>query len=96
LTNESGRSAFDNRFGTAARRVDQREFAWEHGPFHGRESLQVAGFALPPGFHWDVKTTRELVLWTPTEGWRVRDYINVAPDASVRGREPYARQIRIP
>ena len=96
LASAAGRAAFDDRFGSSARRVDRRDFAWEHGPSHGREPLQVAGFLLPAGFHWDVKTTRDLELWTPTEGWRVRTYLNVYPDASVRGREPHAKQIRLP
>jgi len=96
LSEPLGRAAFDDTFGTAARRRDRRDLAWEHGPFHGRDPLNVAGFALPAGFHWDVKTERDVELWTPTEGWRVRRYLNVAPDASLRGQEPHAKRLKIP
>lgn len=94
LTTMQGRLAFDHQYGSGARRVDGRELRWETGPNHGRDVLYVAGCTLPNGFHWDVQGS-EIELWTPIEGWLVRQYVNVAPDAAVRGREPYAKQIRL-
>lgn len=92
IATEQGRSAFDTQYGSGARRVDGRGLVWQTGPNHGRDMLQVAGCTLPTGFHWDVQGN-EIELWTPTEGWLIRRYANIAPDADVRGREPYAKQI---
>jgi hypothetical protein len=92
LTTEEGRAAFDDQYGAGARRVDDRSLEWQTGPNHGREILHIAGCNLPTGFHWDVQGS-EVEVWTPTEGWLIRKYVNISPDADVRGREPYAKKI---
>jgi|CZKU01.1.fsa_nt_gi hypothetical protein len=60
---------------------------------HGTERLVIAGLGLPAGFHWDVQNRNApTYVHTPLETWKVMTYVNVAPDAHVRGREPYARR----
>lgn len=91
-----GRDAFDEHFGPPACRVDARRLRWTTGPEHGHEALHVAGCPLPTGFHWDVKTDGEpRDFATPTEIWRIKTYVNVAPDCAVRGREPFAKQVPV-
>ena len=91
------RRHFDDIHGTGARRQDDNELAWDLKPggFHGRDILHVAGRELPPGFHWDVSVDRARTITTPTEQWRVSKYVNVAPDANVRGRAPFAQKMKI-
>ena len=91
------RQAFEDDHGTGACRLDNRRLTWRLDPrsFHGRERLHVAGYELPPGFHWDVSVQNgPKKLTTGTEHWQVSRYINIAPDAHFRGREPYARKIK--
>jgi hypothetical protein len=61
--------------------------SWETGPHHTRDVIQVGGCALPIGFHWDVQASRDSVITTGWERWRLprRGYTNVHPDALVRG-----------
>lgn len=93
LLETNGRRGFDAKYGPGSRRVDRQKRAWEHATeHHGHETLQVSGFELPRGFHWDVQA-EEVELWTPNEGWRIRRYVNVFPDAGVIGREPYAKRL---
>lgn len=97
LDERQQRQVFDDHHGSGARRVDDRGLTWSLEPtaFHGRDELQVAGCKLPRGFHWDVSVADgPKTLTTGTERWRVFRYVNVAPDASFRGRKPYARKIR--
>ena len=92
------RRRFNEIHGGGARRRDERDFSWSlgAGPFHGRDVLHVAGHTLPPGFHWDVSVQRDAkTITTPTERWRVSRYINIAPDAHLRGRAPNAKKLRI-
>lgn len=99
LDTASERRRFNEIHGPGVRRRDEHDLSWSlgAGPFHGRDVLHVAGHALPPGFHWDVSVERDAkTITTPTERWRVSRYINIAPDAHLRGRPPYARKIRIP
>jgi hypothetical protein len=96
LSDIEGRSAFDARYGGGRRRQDDEQRNWTLDPsaYHGRDILQVAGCELPRGFHWDVR--REgggTTIWTPTETWVVSQYVNVSPDAHVRGRPPKARRL---
>jgi hypothetical protein len=93
LRSEEGRRSFNAQFGAGARREDRRSLVWTHGPNHAGGPLRIAGCALPPGFHWDVRTTKEIELYTPVETWRVREYVNVGPDANVRGREPFSKRL---
>lgn len=90
LTSE-GRQQFNLNFGHPAR-TDDRGLRWESfGPFHGGDVLHVAGHELPRGFHWDVQAEESVVMSTPIEEWLVRKYVNVSPDAHVRGQEPKAK-----
>ena len=87
---------FDGKYGSGARRRDDDDFVWILDParFHGADVLHVAGYELAPGFHWDVSVGRgRKIITTPTERWRVDRYVNVAPDAHLRGRAPHARKI---
>ena len=89
------RQRFNEIHGPGGRRRDERAFTWFLGPrpFHGRQVLHVAGYTLPSGFHWDVSVqAHPKTITTPTERWEVSRYINIAPDAHLRGRPPHARK----
>ena len=90
------RAAFDGRYGAATSRLDADRRRWRLDPtaYHGSETLGVAGHVLPQGFHWDVRPERGggATLHTPVETWSVRTYVNVYPDAGVRGRAPFAER----
>ena len=95
LDNPEERQRFNEIHGPGGRRRDERDFTWRlgPGPFHGRDVLHVAGHTLPSGFHWDVSVqAHPRTITTPTESWEVSRYINIAPDAHLRGRSPYARK----
>ena len=95
LDNPGERRRFNEIHGGGARRRDERDLSWSLGPFHGRDVLHVAGHTLQPGFHWDVSVQGDAkTIMTPTECWQVLRYINVAPDAHLRGKAPYARKSR--
>ncbi len=90
LATEEGRSLFGQTHGPQSSRVDSNELHWRRprGPYHGRDSLYVAGRNLAKGFHWDVSTqgtTRRIA--TTSEIWEIRrnGYVNVYPDQYVRG-----------
>ena len=94
LNTPEERRRFNEIYGAGARRRDEGEFSWTLGPYHGRDVLHVAGHTLPPGFHWDVSARGNAkTITTPTERWEVSRYINIAPDAHLRGRTPYARKV---
>lgn len=67
--------------------TDMRGRTWQVGAYHTSDLLQVAGVALPIGFHWDVQSQRNSVIATGWERWelRGRGYTNVHPDGYVRG-----------
>ena len=90
------RVRFDEVHGAGARRVDGEDLRWQLDPsgFHGRDVLHVAGCKLARGFHWDVSVSRgHKMITTGKERWRVLRYINIAPDAHLRGRAPYAKKL---
>lgn len=96
LSVAEGRAAFDHHHGAGRRRQDDEQRHWSLDPsaYHGTDSLHVAGCGLPTGFHWDVRgDKRGTSIWTPTEDWIVSQYVNVSPDAHVRGRPPAARRM---
>ena len=93
------RRRFNEIHGPGGRRRDDRDFSWCLGPgaFHGNDVLHVAGHTLPRGFHWDVSVqANPKTITTPTERWQVARYINIAPDANLRGRPPHAKRIGAP
>lgn len=80
---------------------DDNRLNWRLDPraFHGRETLHVAGHALPPGFHWDVSADREdsPTVTTLAGRWEITGkrggYLNVYPDGNVRWGRPFARRL---
>jgi hypothetical protein len=102
LSEEHGRDAFHARHGPARSRLDGDTKRWaraDHGAYHGRERLTVAGLELLAGMHWDVTNERgRAQLTTANEIWTVprgpRGYVNVYPDAYVRpGVRSTARRV---
>jgi len=90
----NGRAAFDDEYGAGHSRTDERGFRWVKGPAHGHDVRAIHGYELPRGFHWDVQG-QGFELWTPNKGWLVRQYVNVAPDATAWGQEPKVKPIRL-
>ena len=96
LDSRQERTTFNEVHGTGTRRVDDQGLRWQLDPhgFHGRDTLRVAGYELPRGFHWDVSVGHgPKIITTAKERWQVRNYINIAPDAQLRGRAPHARKL---
>ena len=97
LDSHEDRRRFDEVHGAGARRRDDAGLTWrlDAAGFHGREKLHVAGRELVAGFHWDVSVNGSATtITTAVERWRVREYVNIAPDGHLRGRAPYARRMR--
>lgn len=98
LDGREGVEFFAKTFGSGARRKDAGGRTWEQASaFHGRDSLTIAGYLLPHGFHWDV--TRgdggERII-TTHEIWRLLNkyaYCNVYPDGYVRSEGKDARGV---
>jgi hypothetical protein len=83
--------------------TDARGRAWQVGPYHTLELIQVGGRTLPIGFHWDVQAARDSIIATGWETWRLpgRGYTNISPDAMIRGgnatkTHPSAAEKRVP
>lgn len=90
------REEFARLYGDGSVRVDDEKRMWRLSPrdFHGREPAQVAGYDLRPGFHWDVTPRAGFAkIITTTQVWEVYKYVNVYPNAHVRGRHPDARKV---
>src|SRR5882724_1512230 len=51
--------------------IDARDRIWHVGPAHTRDLIQVGGRTLPIGFHWDVQASRDTVIATGWETWRL-------------------------
>jgi hypothetical protein len=82
----AGRRTFDDRYGSGVQRVDESGSRWLLNPhdYHGTEQLQVAGYELRKGCHWDV-TAEQWRISTPVGAWQVNGHVNIYPDAHVRG-----------
>jgi hypothetical protein len=88
------RRDFNHQFGTNDR-LDLRKLIWKTREMHGTEIVNIAGFNLPRGYHWNVNSSLGLTqLFTPTEIWEINSYVNVTPDACIRGRLPFAKRIK--
>ncbi len=93
LTSSAGRAAFSRAYDEGQSRLDSGRKRWtraDRGAYHGGEELTVGDKVLPKGMHWDVESERGQVrLVTADEVWRLpqagRGYINVFPDAYVKG-----------
>jgi hypothetical protein len=94
LQNHDRRRGFDDRYGPGANRVDDNGSQWILNPrdYHGLESLNVAGYPLRKGFHWDV-TGQEWRISTPVGVWSVSGHVNVYPDAHLRPRGSSVRKL---
>ncbi len=95
LSDKGARDAFNRRWGAGQYRNDAQDLKWSvDKSYHGTEELHVAGRTLQRGFHWNVEPQRppgKKRIHTPMQEWEIRDYINVGPDADIRGRHPFAR-----
>lgn len=90
------REEFASLYGGGSVRIDDDKREWKLSPrdFHGRETVQIAGRDLRPGFHWDVTPLAgSAKIVTTSQVWQVYRYVNVYPNAHVRGRHPDARKI---
>lgn len=79
-------SGLKDLVGAVWRRADVR---------HSHVPQVVAGFPLPVGFHWDVSPRGHQVvrIYNPLREWLIRKHVNVAPNATIRGREPNAKRL---
>ncbi len=94
LKSHESRKDFNNQYGTNDRK-DLRSLIWKTNELHGNESIHIAGFQLPKGYHWNVNSSlNKATLYTPTEVWEVSNYVNVTPDACIRGRAPNAKRTK--
>ena len=90
LFSAQGRSAFAQMHGPQSSRVDYRQFRWKRpqGAYHGSETLHVGGCDLVRGFHWDVSNEgAKRNVATISGTWEIprNGYVNVYPDAHIRG-----------
>ena len=84
-----------SRYGGSQSRMDAKQRKWSppRGTPHGNDSLRVRGYQLQSGYHWDVSAARNVSeLVTTSEIWRMpsASYLNVSPDANVRGGQTSA------
>lgn len=98
LDTDDGRRAFDRRYrAKGGGRADLHGLHWIKNPkaYHGYDQLQVAGRDLPRGFHWDAQNESggPLRLTSPTEVWKVMNYVNIFPDGVIRGDRRHARKV---
>lgn len=84
-----------SRYGGPQARMDAKQRKWSptRGHAHGNDNLTVRGYQLQTGYHWDVSAARNVSeLITTSEIWRMpsASYLNVSPDANVRGGQSSA------
>lgn len=89
------RQAFNERYGSGARRRDESSLDWVLTPrlYHGTESLTIAGYRCRPGFHWEVAGSHPWRLATPVGVWEGKGHVNVYPDAHIRPKGHNVRKI---
>ena len=89
------RQAFNERYGSGARRRDESSLDWVSTPriYHGTESLTIAGYHCRPGFHWEVAGSHRWRLATPVGVWAGKGHVNVYPDAHIRPKGDNVRKI---
>jgi len=91
LHTSEGAAAFREQHGPASSRIDGDRVKWKRADknaFHGGSSLNVAGYSLPAGMHWDVsRRGHSIRLTNSNQVWRLsgnRAYVNVYPDSHIR------------
>lgn len=89
LSVKEDRDRFQRDFGIQGQnaRKDDSGLTWASGAYHGRDILNVSGYELPRGFHWDVSATGSRKrISTTQEIWEIasRGYANISPDARIR------------
>ncbi len=84
-----GRAEFEKVHGRPSQLQDEAARPWKQpSALHGRDSLFIANFVLPQGFHWDVDAAvNESRLASLVELWKFPpgSYANVSPDGHIRG-----------
>jgi len=85
----------DDEDGAPKSRLDWKGRLWmiSRPPYHGQEILEVNGKELQKGFHWDVKAQKNPTeLISTSEIWQMppKSYLNVYPDAAIRGGQSSA------
>ena len=90
LSSAASRKEFDDAHRSRGGRRDACDDDWEvrlDPTMHGGVELVVRTHKLPRGFHWDLQTSGSRRLCTHREVWQVPrgEYVNVSPNAHVRG-----------
>ena len=95
LESRDGRRGFARMHGAQSSRSDENGFKWTRGVLHGQGTLQVAGWELTTGFHWDVAGKAKQLVTTTSQVWQIKPngYVNVSPDAHIRGNRKGAKQV---
>lgn len=98
LADKDKRVEFNARFGTRTR-IDPRQRRWEQAQhLHAPLRLEtLAPCQIGDGFHWDVAPSQHSAreIANTLEVWRIAEggYVNVYPNAYLRGTRPHARRI---
>ena len=94
LDDAAGRANFEAIHGKPW--TDDQRSVWKVGAFHTRDCLHVARKTLQIGFHWDVQTSRRIVLVNGWDRWEIKRnaYANIHPDGHVRAHEHATRTNR--
>ncbi|PYY34459.1 hypothetical protein [Curtobacterium sp. MCPF17_046] len=88
LETEDQRQAFEAAHGGPTHLHDEKSRPWNQtNAWHGNDTLEVARFDLPTGFHWDVVSARNTSRMSSlTSAWRFdgKAYLNISPDGFIR------------
>lgn len=88
LSSDEEQDRFKKMHGGPTKLMDSKERHWQQThAWHGNDSLTVGRFALPEGFHWDVKAARTTTrIHSLTSIWRFDEnsYLNISPDGYIR------------
>lgn len=93
----AGRVQFNGQYGSRTR-FDPRQRHWRQADhFHAPVRLESLNpCRVPDGFHWDVGSPRNArEIANTMEVWRIAEngYVNVYPNAHIRGGKPNARRV---
>lgn len=89
LAERSSRNGFEQVHGKPLHLKDERSRPWKQATArHGNDTLTVANYELPTGFHWDVEASQNRSRMSSlTDAWRFDSgaYLNISPDGHARG-----------